>query len=63
MLLVFVYSKVSYRWGLWNSRGDWKKYKKLIAGAVGVVEEVEKKLKILIAGGGLAFNLLSSFLL
>ena len=43
MLLVFVYSKVSYRWGVWNSRGDWKKYKKLIAGAVGVVEEVEKK--------------------
>ena len=48
------YSNVSNRRGVWNSRGGWKKYPKLIVrGRVGGW----KKLKISIAGG-LAFKLL-----
>ena len=31
-----LYSKVSYRRGVWNSRGGWKKYQKLIVGGAGV---------------------------
>ena len=40
---------------MWNSRGGWKKYQKLIVGGGGW-----KKLKILIAVGELAFKLLFS---
>ena len=44
-----MYSKVSNRCGLWNSRGGWKKYQRLIVGEgggwgadVGIVRAVGK---------------------
>ena len=37
-----VYSEVSNRRAVWNSRGGWKKYEKPIVGVVGIVGEVGK---------------------
>ena len=36
-----MYSKVSNRRGVWNSRGGWKKYQKLIVGGGGGGEKTE----------------------
>ena len=36
------YSGVSNRRGMWNSRGRWKKYQKLIVEEVGIVRGLEK---------------------
>ena len=44
-LLLNTYSKVSNSQGVWNSRGGWKKYQKLIVeggGAVGIVGGLRK---------------------
>ena len=46
-----LYSKVSNRQGVWNSRSGWKKYQKLIVGGIGIVGGW-KKLQILIVGRG-----------
>ena len=46
------YSKVSNRRGVWTSRDDWKKNKKLIVGRGGIVGALVKNLKVLIAGEG-----------
>ena len=37
-----LYSKVSNRQGVWNSRSGWKKYQKLIVGGIGIVGGLEK---------------------
>ena len=50
-IFVKLYSKVSNRRGMRNSRGGWKKYQKLISGEVGIVRG-DLNLKVLIAWGG-----------
>ena len=62
-----LYSKVSNRQGVWNSRSGWKKYQKLIVGGIGIVGGLEKTANFNSregggARGGLAFKLLFSFL-
>ena len=40
---------------MWNSRGDWKKYQRLIVGGIGIVGVVEKIVAVGGGGGSIAF--------